>query len=49
LKNNDFYNILQNKTLTKADIEDFEKTINDYFSLLQQVMLETQTQQENET
>lgn len=49
LENNDFYAKLQSKTLTKADIENFEKTINDYFSLLQQVMLEAQAQNDNES
>lgn len=48
LNNQDFYTKLQNKTLTKNDIIKFESTINDYFSLLQQVFLEKQSQQENE-
>lgn len=48
LQNSEFYSKLQSGKLTKADIEAFEATINGYFSLLQQVMLETQTQQENE-
>ncbi len=48
LNNEDFYNKLQNRTLTKNDIIKFETTINEYFSLLQQVMLEVQSQQENE-
>ena len=48
LNNNDFYTKLKNKTLTKNDIIKFEQTINDYFSLLQQVFLERQSQQENE-
>lgn len=49
LENQDFYTKLQNKTLTQDDITKFEKTINDYFSLLQQVLLERETQQENES
>ena len=48
LDNQDFYTKLQAKTLTKADITKFKTAINDYFSLLQQVMVETQSQQENE-